>query len=155
VKHYTEVLADLLQSGQLNAAPLERRVTYHDPCYLARYNQLTDAPRRVLGAIGCELIEMPRNQENSFCCGAGGGRIWMDDSTLVERPSENRIQEAAELGIDAFVVACPKDFTMFSDAAKMTGHDDQIAVVDMIQLVADAIETESVAATSLGEESGS
>ncbi|MCP3993284.1 MAG: (Fe-S)-binding protein [Actinomycetia bacterium] len=155
VRHYTEVLADLLQSGQLKPAPLRRRVTYHDPCYLARYNQLTDAPRRVLAAIGCELIEMPRNRESSFCCGAGGGRIWMDDSTLVERPSENRIQEAAELGIDAFVVACPKDFTMFSDAAKTTGHDDQIAVVDMIQLVADAIETEPVAATSLGEESGS
>jgi Fe-S oxidoreductase len=146
VKHYTELLADLLESGELRATPRSLRVTYHDPCYLARYNQLTDAPRRVLRAVGCELIEMPRNRENTFCCGAGGGRIWMDDSTLSERPSENRIREAAELDIEAFVVACPKDFTMYTDAAKTTGHDDRIAVLDVIQVVADAVGAQAATA---------
>lgn len=139
VKHYTELLADLLESGAVDVRPLGAKVTYHDPCYLARYNRQTDAPRRVLAALGCELVEMPRNRENTFCCGAGGGRIWMDDSGLTERPSENRIREAATLDVERFVVACPKDFTMYSDAAKTTGHDDRLRVVDVVQLVEEVL----------------
>ncbi|MGH9003726.1 MAG: (Fe-S)-binding protein, partial [Acidimicrobiia bacterium] len=139
VHHYTQLLADLLESKALPVRPLGRKVTYHDPCYLARYNRVTDAPRRILTALGCELIEMPRNKDNTFCCGAGGGRIWMDDSALAERPSENRIKEAVTLGIDTFVVACPKDVTMYTDAAKTTGHDDGMAVRDIIQLVDEAL----------------
>ncbi len=142
VLHYTELLAALFDAGDITARPLSRRVTYHDPCYLGRYNHVTDAPRQLLASLGCELIEMPRNRENSFCCGAGGGRIWMDDSGLTERPSENRMREAAELNVDAFVVACPKDYTMYTDAAKTTGHDQTIEVVDIIQLVAQAMSTE-------------
>jgi Fe-S oxidoreductase/nitrate reductase gamma subunit len=137
-RHYTEVLADLLESGAIPTRSLDVRVTYHDPCYLARYNGVTDPPRRVLRALGCDLVEMPRNKDNTFCCGAGGGRIWMDDSGLEERPSENRIREAAELDVERFVVACPKDFTMYTDAAKTTGHDDRLQVVDVIQLVDEA-----------------
>ncbi|MDH3192842.1 MAG: heterodisulfide reductase-related iron-sulfur binding cluster [Acidimicrobiia bacterium] len=148
VKHYTELLAELVEKRELSTRPLGRRVTYHDPCYLARYNRVTDAPRRLLKELGCELIEMPRNRENTFCCGAGGGRIWMDDSDLTERPSENRIREAAELNVEAFVVACPKDFTMYTDAAKTTGHDEQIAVVDIIQLVDEALSPLATAAGS-------
>lgn len=139
VRHYTELLADLLESGAIDVHPLGARVTYHDPCYLARYNRQTDAPRRVLAAVGCELVEMPRNRESTFCCGAGGGRIWMDDSGLTERPSENRIREAAALDVERFVVACPKDFTMYTDAAKTTGHDDRLRVVDVVQLVDEAL----------------
>jgi Fe-S oxidoreductase/nitrate reductase gamma subunit len=139
VKHYTELLADLVDSGQLSVAPLGKKVTYHDPCYLARYNKVTGAPRRVLAALGCELVEMPRNRENTFCCGAGGGRIWMDDSGLAERPSENRIREAVGVGVDYFVVACPKDLTMYTDAAKTTGHDEQLRVVDLVDLVEEAV----------------
>ena len=98
VWHYTQVLAALLESGDLQVRrPVGRRVTYHDPCYLARYSKVTAAPRDVLAAIGAELVEMPRNGANTFCCGAGGGRIWMDDSGLTERPSEQRIREAAGL----------------------------------------------------------
>lgn len=145
VLHYTELLADLLESGQLGTATMSKRVTYHDPCYLARYNQLTDAPRRVLAAIGCELVEMPRNRANTFCCGAGGGRIWMDDSNLVERPSENRIKEALQLDVDVFVVACPKDFTMYTDAAKTAANGTPLVVVDVIELVAEAVSLELAA----------
>ena len=109
--------------------PIGRRVTYHDPCYLARYSDVTAAPREVLAAIGAELVEMPRNGANTFCCGAGGGRIWMDDSGLRERPSEQRIREAAALdGVTDFVTACPKDLTMYTAAAKATGHDDRLVV---------------------------
>lgn len=138
VWHYTELLAHLLDSGELPVRPLNRRVTYHDPCYLARYNGVTEAPRRILASLGCELVEMPRNRSNTFCCGAGGGRIWMDDSMLTERPSENRINEAAGLGVGEFIVSCPKDMTMYSDAAKTTGHDATLTVSDIVRLVDEA-----------------
>jgi Fe-S oxidoreductase len=139
VWHYTELLAHLLETGALKARPLGLRVTYHDPCYLARYNGVTQAPRRVLEALGCTLVEMPRNGANTFCCGAGGGRIWMDDSFLTERPSENRMKEAAALDVDHFVVSCPKDLTMYSDAAKTIGVDERLRVVDIVQLVEMAV----------------
>ncbi len=139
VWHYTELLAHLLETGALDARPLGRTVTYHDPCYLARYNGVMEAPRRILKALGCTLEEMPRNGTNTFCCGAGGGRIWMDDSFLKERPSENRMKEAMQLDVTSFVTSCPKDFTMYSDAAKNTGADEKMDVVDVIQLVLQAV----------------
>ena len=142
VWHYSQVIAALLESGDLQVSRrTNRRVTYHDPCYLARYARVTAAPRDVLAAIGAELVEMPRNGANTFCCGAGGGRVWQDDSGLAERPSEQRIREAATLaGVTDFVTACPKDLTMYTAAAKATGHDGRIEVADLIELVAAAIE---------------
>ena len=137
VSHYTELLLRLLQRGALT--PREKlgiKATYHDPCYLGRYNRVTDQPREIIRRLGVDLIEMPRNKENTFCCGAGGGRIWMDDSGQTERPSENRMKEAAALGVDYFVVACPKDVTMYRDAAKTTGLEEQIQVVDITELIA-------------------
>ncbi|MBI3647249.1 MAG: 4Fe-4S dicluster domain-containing protein [Actinobacteria bacterium] len=138
VLHYTELLAELLESGAIAVRPLGKRVTYHDPCYLGRYNGVTEAPRRILAAIGCELVEMPRNRENSFCCGAGGGRFSMTDSYTQERPSENRIREAAALDVQTFAVACPKDYVMYSDAVKTTGHSDRLVVSDVVQLLDEA-----------------
>ncbi|HXZ98712.1 MAG TPA: (Fe-S)-binding protein [Candidatus Binatia bacterium] len=138
VLHYSQLLDELLASSAIAVDSLGARVTYHDPCYLARYNRLTKAPRQVLAALGCDLVEMPRHGVNTFCCGAGGGRIWMEDSAAGERPSESRIREAAALGVDLFVVACPKDFVMYSDAVKTTGHDDRLRVVDLVQLVEQA-----------------
>ncbi len=142
VWHYSQVLAALLASGDLaRTRRIDRRVTYHDPCYLARYSDVTAAPRQVLAAIGADLVEMPRNGANTFCCGAGGGRVWMDDSGLAERPSEQRIREAAALpGISDFVTACPKDLTMYTAAVKATGHDDRMRVLDLVELVAAAID---------------
>ena len=139
VSHYTELLARLLESGEIGVRPLGYRVTYHDPCYLARYNGVLDAPRRIMRALGCELVEMPRNGADTFCCGAGGGRIWMDDSFFTERPSESRINEALQLEVRQFVVACPKDVTMFSDAAKTTRADDRLAVRDITLLINEAM----------------
>jgi Fe-S oxidoreductase len=141
VWHYSELLAWLFREGKLGVErPVDSRVTYHDPCYLARYSEVTRAPREVLAAVGAELVEMPRNGLNTFCCGAGGGRIWMDDSGLRERPSENRIREAAALeNVGQFVTACPKDLTMYTAAASATGHDDRLVVRDLIELVAQAI----------------
>ena len=124
VYHHTELLAELAAQGRLalGTALEGTRVTYHDPCYLARYNGITDAPRTLIAATGAELVEMPRHGTDTFCCGAGGGRIWAADSDAAERPSEQRIREAQTLGsIDYFVVSCPKDLTMYTAAAVSVG----------------------------------
>ncbi|MGD8457238.1 MAG: heterodisulfide reductase-related iron-sulfur binding cluster [Anaerolineales bacterium] len=140
VLHYTELLDELIQSGQLKfSKKLGYQVTYHDPCYLGRYNGVYDPPRRVLEATGCGLVEMPRHGDRALCCAAGGGRIWMSEGEVKERPSEMRIREAVELnGVSYFIVTCPKDVTMFQDAVKTTGHEDKLVVKDLIELVYEA-----------------
>jgi Fe-S oxidoreductase len=142
VLHYTELLDQLITSGQLKfSKKLGYNVTYQDPCYLGRYNGIYDAPRRVIEATGCEVVEMPRTRREAFCCSAGGGRIWMEEGEIVERPSESRIREAASLDdVSVFVVACPKDITMFRDAVKTAGQEDKIVVKDLIDLVHEAME---------------
>ncbi len=142
VLHYTELFDTLVASGTLAPGGLTGKATYHDPCYLGRYASEYEAPRRLIAATGLELVEMGRCRENSFCCGAGGGRIWMDDTGLDERPAENRIREAVALGDDVrfFVVACPKDMVMYSDAVKTTGNEDRLEVVDIAQLLERALE---------------
>jgi Fe-S oxidoreductase len=141
VLHYTELLDQLITSGNLKfSKKLGYKVTYQDPCYLGRYNGVFDAPRRVIEATGCEIVEMPRHREQAFCCSAGGGRIWMEEGEIEERASEGRIREAAELDeVSVFVVACPKDITMFRDAVKTSGHEEEIIVKDLIDLVHEAI----------------
>ncbi|MFQ5792504.1 MAG: (Fe-S)-binding protein, partial [Acidobacteriota bacterium] len=141
IQHYTGLLLKLITEGKLRfSRKLGYTITYHDPCYLARYNRETHAPRRVMEAVGLKLLEMPRRGENTFCCGAGGGRIWMDDSDMEERPSEMRIREALALeGVQYFVVACPKDYTMYADAVKTSGNEGKIEVKDIIELVEEAL----------------
>ena len=141
VLHYTELLDELLRQGKLKVSKrLACAVTYHDPCYLGRFNGVYEAPRRVLRAVGAKLIEMPRHGRNSFCCGAGGGRIWMKDAPgVAERPAENRIREAlAVRGVGCLVVACPKDLVMFQDAVKTVGAEDRLRVADLAELVYEA-----------------
>jgi Fe-S oxidoreductase len=155
VVHYTELLDELIGQGKL---PIERSlkytVTYHDPCYLGRFNGVYDAPRRVLAALGVKLIEMPRCRENSFCCGAGGGRIWMKDTPgIEERPAENRVREALSLpGVQCLVVACPKDLVMFQDAVKTVGAEDRLRVVDLGELVYEALGAPAEVAAPVGEQ---
>jgi Fe-S oxidoreductase len=142
VYHYAELLANLLAGGRLTVAQkLPYRVTYHDPCYLGRYNGVYEAPRKALRALGVQLKEMPRSRRNSFCCGGGGGRVWMEEIGEVHaRPSESRVREAASLdGVQTLVVACPKDYVMFADALKTTGLESRLAVKDLSELVAEAV----------------
>lgn len=142
VHHHASVLLAAVKDGRL-ASPKnadKTKVTYHDPCYLGRYNGDYDAPRALITAAGYDLLEMPRNRENSFCCGAGGGRFWMDDSDFSERPSENRIKEAIALGeIQRFVVSCPKDKVMYTAAVNNLGLADQIKVMDVVDLMFEEI----------------
>ena len=150
VAHHTAFLLELIQAGRLDVAGrLDYRVTYHDPCYLGRFNGGYDAPREILEHLGCTLVEMPRNRSNSFCCGAGGGRIWIPDEPGQERPSENRIHEAVGLGeLDYFVVACPKDVTMYEDAIKTTGNADKLELRELTELVEEALVPQAAVAAS-------
>jgi Fe-S oxidoreductase/electron transfer flavoprotein alpha/beta subunit/nitrate reductase gamma subunit len=146
IRHYTEVLRELLESDRLKVTkPLGLRVTLHDPCHLGRLNKRYDDPRRVLELIGCVIVEMPRNRSNSFCCGAGGGRIWMSDPPGRKKPAQLRVEEAASIGqIDTFVTCCPKDLTMFEDARKTCGLEDAFVVEDIAELVARAVALETL-----------
>ena len=151
VKHYTVVLLKLIEEGKLiiKNKLSHYKVTFHDPCYLGRYNGGFTAPRRLLELVGVEFNEMPRNCENSFCCGAGGGQIWMGKVAPGERPAEHRIREALTTfeknpsdKKQLFIVTCPKDMIMYSDAVKTTGNEGRIEVCDLIQLVAEAVGVE-------------
>jgi Fe-S oxidoreductase len=137
VVHHTALLAELLDAGAIEMQPDKAvRATYHDPCYLGRYNGEFEPPRRLIAASGYQLVEMGRSRENSFCCGAGGGRIWAGDEGVLERPSENRIKEALALGdISVFVVACPKDKVMYSAAVDALGVKDRLRVLDVVELI--------------------
>jgi Fe-S oxidoreductase len=148
--HYTRLLAQLIEQGKIKLnKKLDYRATFHDPCYLGRYNKGFNPPRALIQATGCDFVEMPRNKENSYCCGAGGGQIWMGTTPEGERPAESRIREAlAALDHSAngasgkkllFIVACPKDVVMYTDAVKTTGNEGKIEVRDVIQLVAEAM----------------
>lgn len=141
VMHYTELLDQLIASGQIIFNnKLDYTVTYHDPCYLGRYNGVYEAPRRVIAATGSKLIEMPRHGDLALCCGAGGGRIWMEEGEVKQRPSEARIEEAAALEqVQIFAVACPKDITMYNDAVKTAGYEGRLVVKDLVELVYDAL----------------
>ena len=141
VVHHTRLLWELVEAGRLDpGAGGGEVVTYHDPCYLGRYNDGFEAPRRLIRRLGYDLRDMGRCRENSYCCGAGGGRIWMDDSGLSQRPSENRIQEALALdGVTRFVVACPKDVAMYRAAVQALGVEDRIAVWEIAELLDEAL----------------
>ena len=137
VRHYTTFLVELLDAGRLHLDPAlgGGGATYHDPCYLGRYNDEFDAPRRLIREAGLTLHDMPRCRGNSFCCGAGGGRIWQDDAGITERPSENRIREALSLGdVSVFVTSCPKDKVMYSAAVDALGEGERITVRDIAEL---------------------
>lgn len=151
IEHYTELLDRLAKEKRLPIKePQHVKVTYHDPCYLGRYNRVFDPPRNLISHVGATLLEMPRNRENSFCCGAGGGRIWMGDALYPNKPAENRIREAKELdGVTHFIVTCPKDLVMYSDAVKTAGYEGQMEVNDLIFLVEKAMGLENYEAEGI------
>jgi Fe-S oxidoreductase len=153
VYHYCELLDEALGQGRLRVArKLEGTAVVHDACYLGRYNDIYDPPRRVVDALGLRRVELPRSRQHSFCCGAGGGRIWMaEDEHVTERPAVNRIREALAMnGVTHFVVLCPKDLGMFEDAVKTVGAEARLRVVDLGELVYEAIGTPAAAEAPAG-----
>jgi Fe-S oxidoreductase len=132
VIHFTQYLAELIKGEKIKfTKELNKKVAYHDPCYLGRHNGIYDEPRQVLEGIpGLELVEMADYRENSLCCGGGGGRIWME-TKKGERFSDIRLEQALEVGADILAVACPYCMLNFEDSVLSTEKSDVIAVKDI------------------------
>ena len=135
VIHHSELLADLLRNGRLRVtAAAGGTITYHDSCYLARHHGIQEAPRRVVDALGAHRVEMPRHGRDGFCCGAGGARMFMEES-LGTRINQERIGEAAATGAAEVATGCPFCLTMLGDGVKETGREESLAVLDLAELV--------------------
>lgn len=134
--HHTQLLNTLVKEGRLKpiapAAADAKKLTYHDPCYLGRHNQIYEPPRELLESAGVAVSEMPRNQERSFCCGAGGGRMWMEEK-IGTRINLNRVDEAIATGAEEVAVGCPFCRVMVSDG--MVARDSSVEVLDVAQVM--------------------
>ncbi|MSY35138.1 MAG: 4Fe-4S dicluster domain-containing protein, partial [Actinobacteria bacterium] len=143
VVHHSQFLEFLIDSGKLDLsnAKLEERVVYHDSCYLGRHNDVYMAPRNVIGSLGgIEIVEASRNGTKGMCCGAGGGRMWMEESTGKQINIE-RSQELLRTGATKIAVACPFCYIMIDDGVKAQGvEEDQVKVADISMHILDAIE---------------
>ena len=142
VTHYIQLLRNIIKDKKLDVSKgLKARVTYHDSCFLGRYNGEYDAPREILQSIpGIELVEMQRNKENSFCCGGGQGNFYLDLLHGGENsPSRIRIREAHETGAEILAVACPACMCMLNDAVKTEGLDEKLIVKDISEIVKETI----------------
>ena len=136
VVHHTEFLAGLVREGKLWPAASDRKITYHDSCYLARHNDVRAQPRELVDAVGV-AVEMPRNRERTFCCGAGGARMWMEEKR--GRPiNQERVREAAATGAETLAVACPFCTVMLDDGVRETGA--KLQVFDLATLLHEAVE---------------
>ena len=139
VIHHSQLLTELVQSGKIEVGTSKDPyvITYHDSCYLGRHNDIYTAPREILGSIGgIEVREMKRQGTNSFCCGAGGGRMWMEESTG-KKVNIERSEEAIETGADEIAVACPFCYIMMDDGVKELGKGESIKVRDVSLILLD------------------
>ena len=143
VLHHSQFLEDLIDSGQLDmtGAKLEERMVYHDSCYLGRHNDVYMAPRKVLGSLkGIEIVEAERNGTKGMCCGAGGARMWMEESTG-KQVNVERSQELIATGATRIATACPFCYIMIDDGVKAQGmEEDQVKVGDLAMHVLEALE---------------
>ena len=132
-------LNDLVKQGKLSPTKnINEEITYHDPCYLGRHNRIFDEPREILTAIpGLEIKELDRSRETSFCCGAGGGKVWMEEEA--PRVNWNRFDEIQNHGVETVAAACPFCSTMFEDAAKYYGNET-VKIKDIAELLKDSID---------------
>lgn len=139
VVHHSEFIADLIKDGKIKPEKsLEEDITFHDACYVGRHHGEYDAPRNVLESVmgkDAKLVEMPRNKEESFCCGAGGGNMWYDIDKG-KRINVERFEEAIETGVKKVATSCNFCMIMMEDARKVTGQDEKMEVFDISELVA-------------------
>ena len=137
VLHYSQILAQLAQEKKMSKAGNSLKVTYHDPCYLGRHNKMYETPRKALLSVnGLELIEMPRNRKDAFCCGGGSGNFITDYlSGGVDSPARVRVREAAATGADILAVACPGCLVMLKEAVKTENLDEKLHVMDISTVI--------------------
>lgn len=140
VYHHSELLAALVTEGRLKPMhPVARRVTYHDSCYLGRYNGMYDEPRQLLRSIPeLTLVEMNRSRDNAMCCGAGGGMMWMEE-TEGKRVNVARTEQALDVKPEMISSACPYCLTMMEDGVKQLAADHEVEAKDIAELLALAV----------------
>lgn len=140
VFHHAEFIANLIKDGRLKlVGGIAKKLTYHDPCYLGRYNGIFDAPREILRIIpGMKFVEMKRSREKSFCCGGGGGRMWQEED-LKKRVNQIRAQDIIETEADIAVTSCPWCLQMLDDGLKTKSQEQSIEVIDLLELVEKAL----------------
>jgi Fe-S oxidoreductase len=140
VVHISQYLLELLNEGRLQLShPFEKKVTYHDPCYLGRHNNIYDQPRSVLNRIaGLELVEMAESRRDSLCCGGGGGRIWMD-TPQDQRFSDIRLKQAVQTGAQVLVTSCPYCITNFEESRLNLEYGDLLEIKDITEIVQKAM----------------
>ncbi len=140
IVHITEYLLELINEGRLKISKeLAKKITYHDPCYLGRHNNIFDQPREVLNKIpGLELMEMEESREESLCCGMGGGRVWID-TKMEERFSNLRVEDAARLGAEILVTACPYCIIALEDSRLGLGYEETMEVKDITEVIQEVI----------------
>jgi Fe-S oxidoreductase len=141
VIHHTQLIRDLLQNGRLQVAKRLDSLTYHDPCYLGRHNNMYDGPREILGELSTQgaFTELARSRSKALCCGAGGGYAWMDDDPK-KRINHTRIEDVKASGADTAAVSCPFCMQMFEDALNSLDPEKKIRAADIAELVAEALE---------------
>lgn len=140
VVHHTTFLEQLIDQGRLKLSPEKKaKITFHDPCYLGRYNDEYDAPRNIVDMVGGERVEMTRSRDKSFCCGAGGGQMWMEEREG-KRVNIERTEEAIATGCGVVGTGCPFCMTMITDGVKAKDAAEKIQVKDIAELVLEAIE---------------
>jgi Fe-S oxidoreductase len=141
VVHYTQLVADLLEQGRLPLrGQVRAKVTYHDPCFLGKHNGIYDEPRAILRQIpGVEFEDLDRSRERSVCCEGGGGRMWAEGTNIKDRLAHQRVRDAVAMGAEVLAVACPFCLLTLEDAVKILGLDSQIRVMDIMELVAQAM----------------
>ena len=136
IQHYTEFFSDMVENEMLlPRRKIEKTVTFHDPCYLGKRNEIYDAPRKIISRIpGIKLAEMKSNKRDSLCCGGGGGRMWIEVDE-VQRISHLRLEEALNTKADIIVTACPWCYTQMKDAIKATDNENRIEVKDVSEIL--------------------
>ncbi len=141
VQHYTQFLTELIDTGKLTfRREVRKKVTYHDPCFLGKHNQVYDEPRYILQRLpGLEFEDLDRSRERSVCCEGGGGRMWAEGTNVEVRLAHQRVRDAVDLGAEVLAVACPFCLLTLEDAVKILGLDDKIQVMDIMELVIQAL----------------
>jgi Fe-S oxidoreductase len=137
ILHYTEFLRTIpnrIQALSTNGSSVQGKLTYHDSCYLGRYNNIFDAPRELLDMVKTDRVELDRHQENSFCCGAGGGGMWIETDPNT-RINQVRLRQALESKTDVLATACPYCLIMFEDAVRSKGVGDKIKILDIAEVL--------------------
>ncbi len=153
VMHHSQYIQQLIKDGKIDLdGKVEKKVAFHDPCYLGRYQRIFDAPRELLGSTGCQQVEFPEAKADNLCCGAGGGHFWMDFHDAPKRINNIRMEQAMEVGAEVVATGCPFCMQMLLDSVSILDLDEKVKIQDIATLVAGLLDTADDESESESEE---